>query len=265
MFITPKNTDIQGIKQRRFEQQMSIGTIPIGETKITTKKRSGAYPGTKGWRKKDEWYRKIKNSMRAVGKATSSGGQGKEQRVKRAVRYYLTQARALQDKLKHSDFPVIDELDLLLLECLIGYMTFSDKFIDLLDRRVLKGEKIPHDEKVFSIFERYTEWVKKGKMSPNVELGKKLVITTDQYNLIVDYQIMENQSDVEMVEPIAERLTPRYNILSWSFDKGFWHKENKALLSKHVDQVILTKKEKRNKQEQAERELSSDPGESSRV
>lgn len=89
-------------------------------------------------------------------------------------------------------------------------------------------------------------------MSPNVELGKKLVITTDQYNLIVDYQIMENQSDVEMVKPIAERLTPRYNILSWSFDKGFWHKDNKALLSKDVTQVILPKKGKCNKQEHEE-------------
>jgi hypothetical protein len=215
------------------------------------------HPDIKGWRKKDEWYRKLKNSMRAVGKATTSGGQGKEQRVKKAVRYYLAQARALQVKLKHTNFPLRDVMDLFLLEGLIGYITFSDKFIDLLDRRVLQGDQIPHDEKVFSIFERYTEWVKKGKMSPNVELGKKLIITTDQYNLIVDYQIMENQSDVEMLKPIVERLTPRYNILSWSFDKGFWHKENKELLSRHVDQVVLPKKGKCNKQEQEEEGLRS--------
>ena len=30
--------------RKRFEQQMSIGTIPIGETKITTKERSGPLP-----------------------------------------------------------------------------------------------------------------------------------------------------------------------------------------------------------------------------
>jgi hypothetical protein len=148
-------------------------------------------------------------------------------------------------------------MDLFLLEGLIMYMTFSDKFIDLLDRRVLQGEQIPHNEKLFSIFERYTEWVKKGKMNPNVELGKKLVITTDQYNLIVDYQVMENQSDVEMVKPIVERLTPKYKILSWSFDKGYWHKDNKALLAMHVDQVVLPKKGKCNKQEQEEEGIRS--------
>ncbi len=31
--------------RKRFEQQMEIGRIPIGETEITTKKRSGALPG----------------------------------------------------------------------------------------------------------------------------------------------------------------------------------------------------------------------------
>ena len=31
--------------RKRFEQQMTLGRIPIGETKITIKKRSGALPG----------------------------------------------------------------------------------------------------------------------------------------------------------------------------------------------------------------------------
>ena len=212
------------------------------------------YPEVPGWRKRGDWYRQLKNSMRAVGKASSSGGKGKEQRVKQTVRYYLSKAWALQGKLERSkeDFPTRDKMDAVLHILLDYYMNYLHKFIDLLDRRVLKGEQIPHEEKVFSIFEEYTEWIKKGKLSPNVELGKKLVITTDQYNLIVDYRIMENQSDVEMVQPIAEELIPRYNVRSWSFDKGFWHKENKVLLEGYVDKVVMPKKGKCNKLEQAE-------------
>ena len=137
------------------------------------------------------------------------------------------------------------------------YMAFLDKFIDLLERRVIKGEQIPHEEKMFSIFEEYTEWITKGKMHPNVELGKKLAITTDQYNLIVDYRIMENQSDPEMVKPIAEDLIELYWIRSWSFDKGFWHKENKAMLEEHVEKVVMPKKGKCNKLEQAEEDHRS--------
>ena len=110
---------------------------------------------------------------------------------------------------------------------------------------------------MFSIFEEYTEWITKGKMHPNVELGKKLAITTDQYNLIVDYRIMEDQSDPEMVKPIAESLIGLYLIRSCSFDKGFWHKENKAMLEEHVEKVVMPKKGKCNKLEQAEEDHRS--------
>jgi IS5 family transposase len=217
------------------------------------------YPEVQGWRKMNDWYRQLKNSMRAVGKSSSSGGKGKEQRVKRAVRYYLLKARALQDKLEGSKevLPQRDTPDLLMMLDLERYMAFLDKFIDLLERRVIEGEQIPHEEKMFSIFEEYTEWITKGKMHPNVELGKKLVITTDQYNLIVDYRIMENQSDPEMVKPIAESLIGTYLIRSWSFDKGFWHKENKAMLEEHVEKVVMPKKGKCNKLEQAEEDHRS--------
>jgi hypothetical protein len=210
------------------------------------------HPCISGWRKMPDWYRQMKNGMRAVGKATSSGGKNKEQRIKDAVSYYLSKARALQEKLLDSQFPMVDKTDAALITVLIGYMDYLDKFIDHLDRRVLKGEKIPHEEKVFSIFEEYTEWIKKGKMHPNVELGKKAAITSDQFNLIVDYRVMEEQSDSEMVRPIAGDLTANYNIRSWSFDKGYWHKDNKALLKEHVDKVVLPKKGKCNKQEQEE-------------
>jgi IS5 family transposase len=217
------------------------------------------YPKVQGWRKMHDWYRQLKNSMRAVGKASSSGGKGKEQRVKRAVRYYLLKARSLQNKLEGSKevLPQRDIPDLLMMLDLERYMAFLDKFIDLLERRVIKGEQIPHEEKMFSIFEEYTEWITKGKMHPNVELGKKLAITTDQYNLIVDYRIMEDQSDPEMVKPIAENLIGLYQIRSWSFDKGFWHKENKAMLEEHVEKVVMPKKGKCNKLEQAEEDHRS--------
>ena len=51
------------------------------------------YPWIPGWRKMGEWRRQLKNAMRAVGKASSSGGKGKEERIKRAAKHYLTKAR----------------------------------------------------------------------------------------------------------------------------------------------------------------------------
>jgi len=212
------------------------------------------YPDVKGWRKIRNWYSETKSQMRAVGKVCSSGGRGKEQRIKDVVRSYLSKVRALQDKLERSKMviPKEDVIDVLFHLELDRFMELLDKHIDLLERRLIKGEQIPHEEKVFSIFEDYTEWITKGKLHPNVELGKKLAITTDQYNLIVDYRIMDHQSDSEIIKELAGHLTTLFPIKSWSFDKGFWHKDNKAILETCVEKVVMPKKGKCNKIEQAE-------------
>ena len=48
--------------------------------------------------------------------------------------------------------------------------------IDQIDRRLLKGETIPQNEKVFSIFEPHTRWISKGKAGCPVELGVPVCI-----------------------------------------------------------------------------------------
>ncbi|MFT6810986.1 MAG: IS5 family transposase, partial [Saprospiraceae bacterium] len=65
----------------------------------------------------------------------------------------------------------------------------------------------------------------------------------------VDYQIMESRADSQIVEEIANRVVSKYKIESWSFDKGYWHKDNKEYLSTIVGHVIMPKKGKCNKEE----------------
>ena len=79
------------------------------------------------------------------------------------------------------------------------YKTMLDKHIDLLERRIINRESIPHGEKIFSIFQPFTEFINKGKMNPSVEIGKKLFITTDQYNLILDYQLGDKLNDQDAI------------------------------------------------------------------
>jgi hypothetical protein len=126
-----------------------------------------------------------------------------------------------------------------------------NKHIDLLDRRVLKGETIPHAEKIMSIFERYTEMIIKGKSQPPIELGKMLSITTDQYDLILLHKIMDHQKDKDIVVEVADAMLYKYkSISSMSFDKGHWNKDNKELLELAIPQVILPKLGKRTKEEE---------------
>ena len=84
------------------------------------------------------------------------------------------------------------------------YKKCVTKFTDQVERRLLKGQTIPVEEKVYSIFEEHTEClsecaiqagITKGKLNNKMEPGHLLLITTDQYRFIVDYKVMETQRD----------------------------------------------------------------------
>lgn len=212
------------------------------------------YKGIEGWRKIGNWRHEVKGLMRELGKASSSGGQNKQEKVVAAAKKYLLKAGLLVKKLNTEmpGLPLKDETDLCLIIALEHFIVLMNKHIDLVDRRILKGETIPHEEKMFSIFETYTEWIKKGKMRPSVELGKKLCITTDQFGMIVDYQLMNDQQDRDIVIEVADRVLSKYSIFSWSFDKGFWRKDNKELLQLVIPKVVIPKLGKRNKIEEQE-------------
>ena len=209
------------------------------------------YPNISHWRKLNDWYKTLKNLSRAVGQSSSGGGKDKDKRMKYAANNYITKARAFRDKLELSqkDLPIIELIDVANIISLERYIELINKHIDLVERRIIKGENIPHQEKLFSIFEEYTEWITKGKRRPSVELGKKLSITTDHFGLILDYKIMENESDSQIVQSTANRVLSKFAIKSWSFDKGYYHKNNKELLSLFVEELIMPKKGKPNKQE----------------
>jgi hypothetical protein len=211
-------------------------------------------PQMQGWRKIKKWYSDLKGRMRNLGKACHGGGMNKPERVQLSVDNFLRKAVTLSEKLHNDLFqlPISDYADIAFMYQLEHYLELLDKHIDLVNRRLVQNEIIPHDEKLFSIFETYTEWIKKGKSRPNVELGKKILVTTDQYNLIIDYQVMESQSDSESVIGLADRVLAKYQIESWSFDKGFYSLENKNLLKLFVNEVVMPKKGKRNSKEKEE-------------
>jgi len=157
-------------------------------------------------------------------------------------------------ELKGENLSIISEV---LCDQLKKYHDYLDLFIDQLDRRLLKGEKIPHSEKVFSIFEPHTEWIKKGKSNNRVELGHNVLVTTDQYHFIIDHKVMINERDNVQPFSLMERLKENYPINEYSyeslsFDRGFYSKLAKASINKEVSLLVLPKKGKKTKAETEE-------------
>ena len=209
-----------------------------------------------GWRKSRDWHRRLKALERAASQAVYRGGANKEARVRHAVREYLAAAAELSAKVSASLLGMCDQpLDDRDWEALAYFHGMLDKHRDLVARRLLREETIPAAEKVFSLFEPHTEWIAKGKHRPSVELGHRLLIATDQHQLIQDYAVPVGGADVDQSVPVADRLLARYgdgSLASLSFDKGFTRTEDRELLSLYVPTVVMPKRGKKNATETAQ-------------
>jgi len=208
-----------------------------------------------GWRKAKDWRRRLKRLERLTSQTVYGGGAQKEKRVKSAVRDYVKSGRELSAKVGASLLRMCDQaVDLRDWQGLEYFHAMLDKHLDLVERRLLREEKIPAAEKVFSIFEPHTEWIQKGKQRPNVELGHRLLIATDQHQLIHDHDVPVGGADVDQSLPVADRLLGRYGegaIASLSFDKGFTRAQDRELLSLYVPEVVMPKRGKKNAAETA--------------
>ena len=67
-------------------------------------------------------------------------------------------------------------------------------------------------EKLFSLFEPHTRWIKKGKIGNKVELGLMIAVATDQYGFILGHKVMEHEQDVEIAVPFVKELVKKYDI-----------------------------------------------------
>jgi hypothetical protein len=125
------------------------------------------------------------------------------------------------------------------------YLDDAHRQIDQIRRRVLRGETIPHEEKVFSLFERHTEWICKGKAGVPVELGLRVVVVEDQHRFILHHQVMEKTTDDQVAVPLMTETVARYPVIaSASFDKGFHSPSNQTELPVLIPRVAMPKKGK---------------------
>ncbi len=138
-----------------------------------------------------------------------------------------------------------------------AYIAHAERQIEQIRRRVLFGQTIAHEEKVFSIFEPHTEWISKGKAGVPVELGLRVCVFEDQHRFILHHQVMEKTTDEQIAVALIAETRARFpEVRSASLDKGFLSPANQRDLAQIVDLPVLPKKGKCSKAEQAR---ESDP------
>ncbi len=176
------------------------------------------------------------------------------------VQEFLSKARTIIEKIDLNSLPF--DINLLQISVKImeiqGYMQHAERQIYQISRRVIEGEKIPHAEKVFSVFQGHTEWINKGKAGVPVELGLKVCVLEDKYGFILQHKVMQKQTDDQVAIPMVEQtleIFPELN--SCSFDKGFHSPTNQQKLRSILNTVVLPKKGRLSKVDK-EREYSKD-------
>ncbi len=209
--------------------------------------------GITEWRQYRHIFKKIKKKFNFIRKLKSSSSQNKEKKSQReqliidAHMAYVDMVEAYVHRAKKS-IAILNGMGIGSVARILSietYIAHAERQIDQIRRRILDGETIPHNEKVFSIFEEHTEWISKGKAGVPQELGLGVCILEDQYGFILHHHVMEKQKDVEIAVMMVAEAKRKFAALSCcSFDKGFYSPTNKQGLQEILDDVILPKKGK---------------------
>lgn len=110
-----------------------------------------------------------------------------------------------------------------------SYCDLADKVIDQTRRRVMNGENVPSEEKVYSIFEPHTDCIRRGKAQKPTEFGHKVFLAESAQGLITDYQVLTgNPADSDHVDGSLERhqKTFEHPPEQYAGDRGFYSVDN---------------------------------------
>jgi IS5 family transposase len=226
--------------------------------------------GLSGWRQHEHVLRNVRKLVREIGRLSRAKGQGKDrlkpgyQKLLELTESLLERARQLLqalglsvdqtafalDKVKNALAPATRE------GLLLHYMTLTEKVCDNARRRVLQGETLANDEKIFSIFEPHTELIKRGKQPVPIQFGHNVLVIEDAVGLVVEYRVVSTGVlDQDLVVPVMRELQERFGgkIKSASFDRAFHTPQNQKDLAEIVrTPCIASKGQEKGRQQQEE-------------
>jgi IS5 family transposase len=200
--------------------------------------------GLPGWRQHQHLVQKVKEIVRQIGRAARAKGQGGDrlkpgyQRLLAVAEDLLQRARQILVTLNfRARDPGIDWLGAGFegpREELWHYVLLTEKVCGTARRRVLLGETVPNEEKIFSMFEPHTELIKRGKQPDPIQYGHKVLVIEDAVGFICHYAVVANGVlDQDTLVPAMTELQARVGgkIERASFDRAFHTADNQKQLA----------------------------------
>lgn len=100
---------------------------------------------------------------------------------------------------------------------------------DMVFRKEIKGEKVPNEEKIYSIYEKHTDIIVKG--SRQIQFGHKVDLSSGKSNLVLNCQVLRgNPSDSKLFIPAVDAIIENYGKMSrdYATDGGYASLANQA-------------------------------------
>jgi len=109
------------------------------------------------------------------------------------------------------------------------FLGLAKQVQDQAERRILKGETVPADEKLLSLFETHTDIICRGKTHSPAEFGHKVFFSVGKSGLILDYRVCEgNPGDDSLWPEAIQRHEERFGIppKEMTGDRRFYSEHN---------------------------------------
>ena len=213
-----------------------------------------------GWRQHEHLLKKVKQTARHVARIGARKGAKYKQRLAGQYDKLLRRAEAILRRATEtcetlqSDY----DLDIVSITQIAEITVFIERTRQVCGtarRRVLEGETVPNEDKLFSIFEPHTQLYRRGKAGQPNQFGRLVLIYEDAAGFISHHYVMPRDAQdqdvaVEQTRKLQQRLKNRVEEIS--FDRGFHSPENQQQLAELVAHVCLPKPGKKQAIEQDE-------------
>lgn len=195
-----------------------------------------------GWRQGKHLLKRVKEEVRSISRISASKSPKVKAGLAKAYERLLTRAGSILDRAKALQKEVenvANSLDVLALSAeLKHWMELTEQVCDTAFRRVLLGEQVPNNEKLFSLFETHTQLYRRGKAGTPNQFGRQVLVYEDGAGFISHYHFMDREAgDADVIVEQTREAQKRHggSIKAASFDRGFYSVENAEQLATIVD------------------------------
>lgn len=208
-----------------------------------------------GWRQHQHVLKNIKDIVRVIGRTARAKSQGADrlkpgyQKLLRLAEELLERGRQLLQTLAFALLPFGQDWQTAVTgvqeQELLHYLQLTEHVCGTARRRVLQGETVSNDEKLFSMFEPHTELINRGKQPHPIQYGHKVLVIEDAAGFICHYEVMaKGVLDQDVVVPAMTKLQKRLSgkIERASFDRAFHTPDNQEQLAQIVLHPCIAKK-----------------------